>query len=261
MNLVYKLNTLHLYIRYFFNVVDRHSIQPPFAYQFFNKLKDAIDATIPIHDIEKERQAFASDSSLVAEQDFGAGSKFRDSSVSSIARFGISSIKSCIFLHQLANTTNAATCIELGTSLGIATAYLARSRPLKRLYSFEGNKALAEKAKGLLTRLEIDNVQIIEGNIDRELPALLDDIASVDLAIIDANHTKKALIAYYEMLRSKMNSHGVIYIDDIRWSRDMYLGWQELCLKQEVSISMEFLEHGLLFFEKGMQKQHYVLTI
>lgn len=242
--------------------MDQHSIQAPFAYQFFNKLITSIKSSKIIDEIEHERQVFIRDNSVIEGDDLGAGSKMaRNSTVSSIARYGISSKKNCRFLRELVNITKSATCVELGTSLGIATAYLAHSNSMKKIYSFEGNSALAEKAKTLFNKLNIDNVQIIEGNIDIELPAFMETVESIDLAIVDANHTKNALIGYYQILKFKMNTHSVLFIDDIRWSREMYAGWKDLIQRQEVTLSMEFLHHGLLFFEKGIPKQHYILTI
>jgi predicted O-methyltransferase YrrM len=261
LNLFHKLSTLPLFVRYFFNVVDRHSIQAPFAYQFLEKLKQAIRSSKPFADVEHERESLASELSLVKGDDFGAGSKLKESTISNIVRFGISSTRTCIFLHQLANVSNAGICIELGTSLGIATAYLARSSSMKKVYSLEGNKVLAGEAQDLLHRLDIKNVEIIEGNIDSELPILIGNVDAIDLAIIDANHTREALIRYYQLLESKMHDHSILFVDDIRWSRDMYAGWLDLSQRVEVSLSMEFLDFGLLFFEKGIQKQHYILGI
>jgi len=262
LNLFQQLATIPLFISYFFNVVDQHSIQAPFAYKFFNKLKESIKASNAIEIIEQERERFFLDNSNVTGDDFGAGSKVKHASrISSIARHGISSRKDSIFLHEIANIAKSEICIELGTSLGIATSYLANSKSVSRIYSFEGNEVLVKNAKKLFKKLNIDKVQLMQGNIDDELPAFLETIDTFDLVIIDANHTRNALINYYQLLKSKINPSGIIVIDDIRWSTGMYAGWRNIIQRQEVSISMEFLNKGLLFFEKGIQKQHYVLTI
>jgi predicted O-methyltransferase YrrM len=261
LNFFQKIGTLPLFIHYFFKVVDRHSIQAPFAFQFIDSLQKAIVSSRPIPDIEHERTSFAKDRSPVNGTDFGAGTSLGKSTIAKIARFGISSKYSCVFLHELANMAKAATCVELGTSLGIASAYIGRSRSLEKLYSFEGNGELAARAEALHKRLMIDKVQVIKGNIDDKLPTFLDGVGTIDLAIIDANHTSEALAHYFQLLKSKMEAHSIIFIDDIRWSRDMYSGWQELSQRSEVTVSMEFLNFGLLFFEKGLQKQHYILTI
>ena len=159
----------------------------------------------------------------------------------------------------MAELCDAKICLELGTSLGIATSYLAKAKNVDLVYTFEGKQQLLKKARQLFDDLHINKIQIIEGDIDDELPATLDHIDHVDLAIIDANHQKKALLAYFNLLKAKVSSHGVIIIDDIRWSTDMYQGWLKLVKSNDVSLSMDFLNKGVLFFEKGIQKQHYIL--
>jgi predicted O-methyltransferase YrrM len=262
LRLLQQLKTIPLFVRYYLTVVDEHSIQAPFAFQFYKKLKNEIETSEGIKEIEDARLGFLSEQTKIVGEDLGAGSRARKvSSFSSIARLGISSKNDCIFLQSLANICKAKVCIELGTSLGISTAYLSSSDCVKSMYSFEGNEGLAKKARALFKSLNIDKAHIIHGNIDGELPLLLNQLDVVDLALIDANHTRPALLRYYQMLAPKMSDGGVIVIDDIRWSVEMYKGWNKLISKSEVSLSMEFLNKGLLFFKKGMQKQHYVISI
>lgn len=264
MLLLQKLKTLPLFVDYFFRVVDQHSLQAPFVYEFYSKLKKGIQQTKGINEIEQYRESLLKDNSIVEKQDFGAGSHVLGASkrqtYSMIARHGISSQKECIFLSELVKIFQPKTCIELGTSLGVSTAYLAKSGSINSLFSFEGNRTLAGKATSFLNHQNCTNVQIIEGNIDDELPKLLKDIKEIDFVVIDANHTQKALLAYFDLLIDKIHHKGIIVIDDIRWSTDMYIGWKKLIKKEGVSLSIEFLNQGVLIFEKGIPKQHYVLS-
>lgn len=262
MRLLQQLKTIPLFVRYFLTVIDEHSIQAPFAFQFYKQLKHQMKSSEGIKEIEDERLVFLNDQTNIVGDDLGAGSRARKiPTISSIARLGISSKNDCIFLQSLASICRAKVCIELGTSLGIATAYLTSSDCIKSMYSFEGNKGLVKKAVSLFERIGNKKAHIIHGNIDEQLPQLLNRLESVDFALIDANHTQRALLNYYQMLAQKMSDGGIIVIDDIRWSVEMYRGWKKLISKPEVSLSMEFLNMGLLFFEKGIQKQHYVLSI
>jgi len=260
LRLLQQLKTIPLFIDYFLNVVDQHSIQTPFAFRFYTDLSRAIKNSIAIKEIENARNHFLRDHSIVEGEDLGAGSRItKESRISSISRHGISSKEECIFLFELANICKPETCIELGTSLGIVTAYLSMSKFVNTLYTFEGNKILAEKASQLLSSLHTQKAQIIHGNINEELLVLLETLDQIGLAIIDANHTEKALLNYYELLKPKMNSSGIIVIDDIRWSVGMNRGWKKLIGEQDVTLSIEYLNKGLLFFKNGIQKQHYVL--
>ena len=262
MRLLQQLKTIPLFVNYFLTVVDQHSIQAPFAFQVYHALKDCFKTSPGIEDIERARHQLIKDDAIISGDDFGAGSRIATpGKLSSVARFGISSKNDCIMLHTLATVLKAEICIELGTSLGIATAYLAKAPYMKAVYSFEGNTFLYEKSNQLLKSLNVQNTHIIYGNIDNELSPVLEKLDQIDLAIIDANHKQEALLAYYQLLAPKISIKGAMVIDDIRWSTEMYAGWKKILRKPEVTLSMEFLNRGLLFFEKGLQKQHYVLTI
>lgn len=241
--------------------MDGHSIQAPFAFQLYKDLQERIQRSQGIEEIEKARKIYENDNASINGLDFGAGSRITNSkTVCSIARYGISSVRDCVFIHELANIFKPRICIELGTSLGIATAYLAKSNHVEAIYTFEGNEQLVEKSNQLFGDLNIKKAQIIQGNINQNLTEILDDIDRVDLAIIDANHTEKALLHYFDLLKIKISSKGIAVIDDIRWSTEMYQGWKKLVKSHEVTLSMEFLNKGVLFFENGLRKQHYVLS-
>lgn len=264
MSIVQLLRTIPLYIDYYLEVADQHSLQAPFIFEFYSSLIKGIENNAGIAEIEAIRKSLLKDMSKVSGNDLGAGSRLakssRNKTIAAIARHGISSKKECIFLSELAKSFQPQTCIELGTSLGIATSYLARSIKNGCIYTFEGNDELLQNANKVFSQLNIENVQIINGNIDKTLPIQLEQLDIVDLAVIDANHTCEALLGYFNLLKVKMNSAGIIIIDDIRWSVEMYCAWKKLILDETVTLSIEFLNNGVLFFEKGLQKQHYILS-
>jgi len=264
LHLFKQLKTIPLFVRYFFNVVDQHSLQSPYIFDFYRKLIHAIQHNGGLIEIEHKRNLLLSDKSVVIGQDYGAGTRIKkvakEKTISRIARHGISSRKDCIFLFELMKLNKLKTCIELGTSLGIATAYMSKSVVDGQVHSFEGNVMLAERAKKLLIELDCTNANIIQGNIDVELPKFLREIDNVDFVLIDANHTEKGLLAYFDLLKEKMGIGGLMVIDDIRWSMEMYNAWQKVYSNKQVSISIEFLNNGVLIFDKGLRRQHYILS-
>jgi predicted O-methyltransferase YrrM len=264
LSIIQQVRTIPLYVHYFLKVADQHSLQAPFIFEFYSKIRRGMKDNDGIEEIENVRKLYLRDNSKVFGNDFGAGSRaaksMRGKSVASIARHGISSRKDCIFLSELVKKNQPETCIELGTSLGIATSYLARSTKHGYVYTFEGNNSLVQKAKNVLGQLNCENVKIIDGDIDEKLPEQLDRIERVDFAIIDANHTYEALLHYFNLLQGKMKDSGIMVIDDIRWSVDMYRAWKKIISSEEVNASIEFLNKGVLLFEKHLQKQHYILS-
>lgn len=238
-------------------------MQAPFAYEIYTQLKESNQKLILNPDIENARKAYLNNHDIVRGLDMGAGSRVESVStgrrISSIARYGISSPKDCTFLQSLIKHCDATIGIELGTALGISTAYLAKSTYFNKIYSFEGDKEQVELARNLLTSLNCANWEVVEGNIDDQLPRKLQMLESIGFALIDANHTSEALLRYFDLLVNSMSPNGIMLIDDIRWSRDMYRGWKQLVSRHEVALSLEYAQKGILLFKQGISKQHYVV--
>ncbi len=264
MAIVQQFKTLPLYLHYFLNVTDRHSLQAPFIFEFYTNLIHGIKNNNGIEEIESFRKIFLNDHTKIRGIDPGAGSRVTKSvhnnTIARTAKHGISSKKDCIFLSELVKLIQPETCIELGTSLGIATAYLAKSVRQGSVYTFEGNDTMAQKSKDLFHHLHCANVHLIKGNVDDTLPKRLAQLEAVDFAVIDANHTQSALLRYFDFLKVKMSGTGIMVVDDIRWSVDMYRGWKKIILDEAVTTSIEFLDKGVLIFKKHIQKQHYILS-
>lgn len=257
---IHILKTLPLYLEYFLKVVDSHSIQSPFMFGFYNGLVRALGENEKQLDIEAVRQQLHGSDSVVSGIDYGAGSRRSSISISGIAQYGISAEKDCRLLYTLAQMTKAKTIVELGTSVGLATCYLSRVNAKAKIYTFEGNETLVKIANGLFEQMFCENVELIEGNIDETLPARLHLMDQIDMAIIDANHTGEALWNYFSLLKGKMSATGIIVVDDIRWSPDMYKTWKKLISCSDVSISVDFLQCGVVFFQRNLIKQHYILS-
>jgi predicted O-methyltransferase YrrM len=210
------------------------------------------------------RKEYQQDAAIVQGDDFGAGSRVagavQNRSIASIARYGISSKRECRFLQSIVMLLKPKTCLELGTSLGISTAYLASAVPNGIVYTFEGNATLCQIARKNWQSLGIENIALFQGNIDLLLKSKLEELPPLDFVVIDANHTKEALWHYYDTVAQHMSEGAAIYIDDIRWSWRMYEGWKKIVRSDRMTLSIEFMNSGLLIFKSGIPRQHYVLS-
>ena len=91
-------------------------------------------------EIEKWRDALVEDNTKIRTKDLGAGSrKSGNRKVKDIAANALSTKVQSEWLFGLVNYFGVKTIIELGTSLGVSTAYLASVRPTTKVYTFEGN--------------------------------------------------------------------------------------------------------------------------
>ena len=159
--------------------------------------------------------------------------------------------------------------VELGTSLGITTAYLAAADSRNSVVTYEGSEALLEQAREVWRRLKIENIRTVPGNIDETLfraPARdniigVGDEAPIDIAYLDANHTYEATLRYYTHLAQRAQAHSIYIVDDIHHSEQMARAWREIGQREEVSTTMDFYHFGLVFFDPHYLKRHYKLRL
>lgn len=231
-----------------------HGVHSPFVYQLCEEVLFNKNSFYPFEKIEEVRSTLLQDHQKFTITDFGAGSKtFKDNTrkVSDIARYGISSSKQSELLFKLIHFLNCKLIVELGTSLGINTMYLATVNSKNKIYTIEADKNLCEIAKKNFNRLDIKNIHLINDIFDHALPLLLETLPEVDFAYIDGNHTYQATLNYFEWLTSKSNFKTIIVLDDIYWSKEMNAAWEKIKEHPKVKCTVDTFNLGLVFFDTG----------
>ncbi len=150
--------------------------------------------------------------------------------------------------------------VELGTSLGITSLYLAQSKSTK-VSTFEGNTTIADIALTNFEFAEAKNIKIISGNIDETLPEFLQTPQKIDFVLMDANHRYQPTLNYFEWLSRRMADKGVIVLDDIHHSPEMEKAWVKLKNNELVYGSIDLFRCGILFFDPALNKQHFICQL
>lgn len=248
------------YGSYWLNAVDEHSLHSPFFFDFYQHVIKP-KATNEYQHIERQRSALLKDDRTLTVQDLGAGSKMLKKEarkVKDIARTSLSPAKYAQLYARLIAYCKAIEIVELGTSFGINTQYLAH-RQTTRVSTFEGSSEIAEVAEQNFQAAAAKNIYLIAGNIDHTLPHYLSTASRIDVAFMDANHRYAPTLAYYEMIAARMSHNGVIILDDIHQSLQMQDAWNELKKRVEIGGSIDLYRCGILFFDQSLNKQHVVI--
>ena len=149
--------------------------------------------------------------------------------------------------------------LELGTSLGVTTAYLAAPDSRNRVMTLEGSGEVLKVAQGVWKALRLENIQWQQGNIDDTL--FVCARGRLDMAYVDANHTFEATMRYVTHLLPLMTEKGVIIVDDIHHSEEMERAWQALKTDERVTTSMDLYHVGMLFVDPHYLKRNYIIRI
>jgi len=263
---VYSLSRLaKKYISFYSKASSRkgHGIHSPFVFDFIKHIKNDRTQQDAYHPIEKIRKELLKNKSIIPVQDFGAGSaviKTNDRPVYKIAQSSLKPKRLARLLFRIIKKYEPKTIIELGTSFGITTAYLATARPASAVYSLEGAPAIASIAKKTFEKLSLQNIHLIEGDFNETLPRLLDQLPGFDFAFIDGNHRKAPSLAYFKLFKEKRNNDSILIFDDIHWSREMEEAWDKIRQDEDVTLTLDLFYLGIVFFKKECKvKQHFLL--
>lgn len=250
-------------MNHWLNTVDEHSIHSPFFFDFYTKIIMPKDAPTGVDEIEKIRAKLIASKEEITIHDLGAKSAHFNSSkrsLSQIAATSLSSERMAQLLYRTTDYLDARQIVELGTSMGITSLYLAKKEHAT-IYTFEGNTSMINIALTNFEFFEQKNIHLIEGNIDDTLPKFLQTPRKINLVFMDANHRYEATLNYFNLLTKRMADEGVMIIDDIYHSAEMGRAWHQLKNHELVYGSIDLFRCGILFFDPTLNKQHYVCTV
>jgi len=163
-------------------------------------------------------------------------------------------------LFRMANHYRPNTILELGTSLGITTGYLALGNQEANVITMEGSVAIAEKALENFRDMNLKNVKLVQGNFDDTLSKVLSALGRIDMAFVDGNHRKVPTLDYFRQLIQIMSAESVIVFDDIHWSREMEEAWEQIRQDPRVTLSIDLFFIGFVFFNPSFKvKQHFTI--
>jgi folylpolyglutamate synthase/dihydropteroate synthase len=99
--------------------------------------------------------------------------------------------------------------IEIGTSFGVTTSYIAMAQPSANVNTHEGASKIATIAIENFNSLNLNNIKLKQGAFETTLMGTIAAIDSLDFAFIDGNHRKKPTWKYFEMLLTKSNENSI----------------------------------------------------
>lgn len=253
-------NFISDYLKHRFTSKSRHGTHSPFVYKLTDEVIYDFNAKSDYKSIELQRKKLFNDDSLITVTDLGAGShlnKNRSKKVKQIAKNALKNPRLAQLIYRLAKDNQPKSIIELGTCLGITSAYLAKACPEADVITIEGCPETAKVAYRNFQELELDNVELRVGNFDTLLPGVIEQETRLDFVYVDGNHRKEATINYFNWCLPKVHEGSLLIFDDIYWSEGMKEAWEEIKNHPEVTVTVDLFWIGLVYFKKGQAKEHF----
>lgn len=273
-----------------------HGMHSPFVYDMIRNVFMDKTRYEAYYKPEEYRKKLLQDDTVLDIRDLGAGSmsgKTKQRKVSAIARTSVKHKRYSQLLYRIASYYKYGRILELGTSLGVTSSYLAQVPVLEELVTMEGADAVADMAerelsgygKVRLVRGDFDGQQgtgerreagggrsedrgdriedrgkwrVDHGHQQTNLEKLVSEMPRIDLAFIDGNHRKEPTLRYFETILPKTHDGSCIVFDDIHWSSEMEEAWEKIRNDERVTLSIDLFFIGIVFFRKEFrEKQHF----
>lgn len=250
------------YLRYRIKAKDAHSLHSPFVFDLYN---DTISDTTPFYcyaDIESLRAKLMLTDISIEVDDHGAGSSLNNGGqrkISAIAKNSLKPAKYSQLLFRLVHRFKPDSILELGTSFGITTLYMAAVDKKVKVTTVEGCTNIARVAQVNFDKMGIQNIRLVNDRFDIFLPKHLAEISKLDFVFFDGNHTKKATLNYFSQCLEKVHDDTIFVFDDINWSTGMREAWNEVKLNSRVMVTIDLFFMGIVFFNKTLSREDFLI--
>jgi predicted O-methyltransferase YrrM len=240
-----------------------HGMHSPFVFNFITKVLHKKEELPDYRSVEQLRNALLKNRTVIEIEDFGAGStttKSNQRSIGSITKNAAKPKKYAQLLFRIVQYYTCQNIIELGTSLGMSTSYMALGNPFARVITCEGSTTIAKKAKENFEKLFIENITVFTGEFAKSYTQALQEMPNIDLLFIDGNHQYQPTIDYFEKALPHIQEHSIVIFDDIHWSSDMEKAWERVKQYPGISETIDLFFIGIVFFRKEqLAKQDFTI--
>ncbi|MFH6946567.1 O-methyltransferase [Flavobacterium sp. FlaQc-50] len=250
------------YLQFLWNSKNEHAVHSPFVFHLLTKCFYDRKPKPEYSILKKYRKSLLQNKNFIEVTDFGAGSKVFKSNTRQIAKIaktaGISP-KRAELLFRVVRYFQPNTILEIGTSLGLATSALALGNPKAKVITLEGCPNTMAIAKNQLQNFDCNNVESIVSEFQFYLSNLKQETLNFDLIYFDGNHSKKATLAYFDLLLPTITNDTVWIFDDIHWSPEMEETWEILKKHPKVKVTIDTFQWGFVFFRREQEKEHFII--
>jgi predicted O-methyltransferase YrrM len=244
---------------------NQHGIHSPFVYDFTTKcLYEKKGNLEPKFQILREyKNELLKNNNFIDVTDFGAGSRVFKSnhrSISAIAKNAGISDKRAKLLLKIVSYFKPTQILEIGTSLGIATASLNLGYAKATIISLEGCEETAKVAENQFQKFNFETIKIVTGEFKNTLSDTLKN-NNFDLIYFDGNHQEKSTISYFLECLKYAHNDSIFIFDDIHWNEGMSRAWEIIKNHKKVTVSIDTFQWGIVFFRAEQPKEHFNIRI
>ena len=163
-------------------------------------------------------------------------------------------------LFRIVQFMKPKTIVEVGTSVGISTAYLATPNSKANVYSIGKSKGVATLEELNFRRMGIDNVKVLcEDDAAQTLDGLFCETNKIDLLYFGRSCSAEDIRSIVYEKRNLFSENAVVIVSDIHRNEKKEILWDELKEIPDFNVNLELFVYGILFCNENLQRESYNL--
>lgn len=217
-------------LRWYFKARSSYRVHSPMLFAF---CREVLDDRRRFHVFDKMDALWyrlLRDQRTIEQEDLGAGgerSPIRSRTVAEVLRQSCSSPARGEFLFRTALWWKPDLIVEFGTALGISTGYLAAADTRRPVITVDASDSMLTIARENWQGLGLREIRPIHRRFEEVWPLLPTLHGKRVLFYLDGDHRSEKVSALLHKFTLISEAPSLVIIDDIRWSSDMYRGWQQ----------------------------------
>jgi predicted O-methyltransferase YrrM len=151
--------------------------------------------------------------------------------------------------------------LQVGTSLGLSSLFLASTRPGLRCFALEPVAQIAAVTRMICERADLTAVTVRTGHYADMLPDVLHTMETIDLLYLNGRyeHIEDAR-QVWALCLPFLEDNAVIVCEGLRRASIRHL-WKELCAHPQVTATIDLFSLGIAFVSPKLHKKNYVVYL
>jgi predicted O-methyltransferase YrrM len=224
-----------------------------------------LSGKIWVERIELERMRLLSRHEALDDGSLGQGGLYDDGVTIEQACSVSKPPKPALLLFLLTRTIEPMNVIELGTNVGISSAYIGAGLKANgqggRIATLDASPYRQRLAREMHRNLGIDNTSYIQGLFTDTLDQTLATPGPVDLAFIDGHHQYQPTLDYFEKIYTSSAPGAVFVFDDIRWSDGMKRAWSRIRSDDRLGLVVDLHSVGICVRRQDNISRRFVFDL
>jgi predicted O-methyltransferase YrrM len=146
------------------------------------------------------------------------------------------------------------TMLEMGTTNGFSTLYMAKACPSARCLCITKNTNDQIQIAETFKQASIDTIEWYIESDQQPIYEVLDTIDKIDLVVL---HISMQPLEVFKLCMSKAHLNSIFIIRQIHQTSKAEKIWKELCQQTEVVVSIDLYDIGILLFRPELKQKNY----